>query len=143
MAPLIYVAFTIPLLLGSAVYAIYNLFIGHDTLTSAVIFTAAMLLIIAGMIVSTSVRSIRNSYGERVGTYSLVIAAFLFNLGTTAYNPWNWIWTVIWAALVAFHTITLKEVQNRLKLTPDQKIDPDTLSRTIPRTGAGGPNRPF
>lgn len=132
MAPLIYVAATIPVLTGSLVFAALNLFVGHDTLTSSIVFTISMLVIIALMLTAL-IPSISRTYGDRVGTYSLVLAAFFFNLGTTAYNPWNWIWTAIWAGLVAFHTIVLRETQKVLRLTPDQKVDPDTLSRRVPR----------
>lgn len=132
MAPLIYVAASVPLLIGSAAFLVINLVfgVGEDGVPKgAFLYTVGIFAVLGFLVVSLFVPSIRGTYGDRVGSVLVSSSALLLTLTSTLWNPWNWIFVAVWLLLVAVDVLFLRRVQVELGMTQEQTWSPDSLSK--------------
>lgn len=132
MAPLIYVAASVPLFIGSAAFLILNLVFGIEedgTPKGALLYTVGIFAVIGFLLVSLFVPSIRGTYGDRVASLLISSSALLLTLTSTLWNPWNWIFVAVWVLLVTLDVLFLRRVQIELGMTQEQTWSPDSLSK--------------
>lgn len=130
MAPLIFLAASVPLALISVIFLGVNLFLGVEggEPRAGILYTVGIIGVLALLLVSMFVRQIRSTYGERVGHVFVSLSALLLTLTSTLWNPWNWIFVVVWLLFVAFDIWLLRRVQRSLGLTREQTWNLDSLS---------------
>lgn len=140
MAPLIYVAATIPLFTGSAVFLFFNIFMRpEDGLAAEILYSVGIWAVLGYLLVGMFVRSIRGTYGDAVADVILSSSALMLVTGYALVNGWVWIVVVIWALLLSAHIWKLRRTQRLLRLTPAELWSPDSLSkRFVPGRPAPG-----
>lgn len=131
MAPLIYVAASVPLFIGSAAFLVLNLVFGleNGSPRASVIYTVGMFAIIAMLLTSIFVRAIRGTYGDTVGQVLVSSSALMITITSTLWNPWNWFFVAVWLLLLSVDVFRLRRVQVSLGLTQEQAWSPDSLSK--------------
>lgn len=140
MAPLIYVAATLPLFFGSATFLFVNLFLRTENGTLLpVVYTIAMWAIVVMILISLFMRSVRGTYGDRVAQVIIAASALMLTLGRAIEHPLYWVFVAIWLLLLSLDIWTLRRSQRLLRLTPAELWSPDSLSkRFIPGRPAPG-----
>ena len=134
MLPLIYVAATVPLFIGSLVFGFFHIFMPStiNPAVSSVLTTVSVFYVIGLLLISIFVRAIRGTYGDRVGQVIMAASVVLIYSTSATVRPWNLIFAAIWALLLVADIMFLKQFTRAAEFTKDDLYKLDNLSRRVP-----------
>lgn len=133
MLPLIYVAAMVPLFVTSLVLGFVHLFMpaSVNPTVSAAVSSIAVLYYLVLVFASLFVRAVRGTYGSLVGLALGALAVVILFLSSTTYNPFNWIYAVLWGALLVYDFYAIKSFVRVARFTRAEVYNPDSFSRRL------------
>lgn len=131
MLPLIYVAAVVPVFITSLVFGFIHLFMPTtvDPTTSAAVIGVSLLYYIVVLVSSLFVPAVRGTYGSLVAMALGALSVVIFYLTSTVYQPFNWIWGIIWLALLVFDVLSIRSFARHEQFTRQDFYNLDNLSR--------------